>query len=239
MNAIIAAALHHFDQAIVNAAKSLHNRFAAFGDIAKKSYEEETVIVNLLITDLGSDQYIAAVELTGLSPWLEQLQTDEQAFENLLGQRNVESSEKARGPVRKARRDLDILYHRMTDRVDAAATMDTAGAYADFLAQLNSEITYFNNRYHHAPKNIAAGDACVVEPVDTQAFTGKPLTPLPKAWFREAGQMAVELVFARDFFVTYKNNVEAGTATLFIHGKGTYKGRVDVKFNIVRLPEPK
>jgi hypothetical protein len=239
MNAVIAAALHHFDPETVADAKSLRNRFDAFGGIVKKSYEEETVIVNLLIADLMSSEYAMKVNIVGLDPWLAELRANESAFEQLLERRNLETSEKAKGPIKSARQSLDILYHKMTDRVDAAATMSAANTYDGFIAQINAEITYFNNRYHHAPKNIAVGGASLIEPVDTQTFTGLPVTPLPKVWFREDGQKAVELVFAKDFFVTYKNNVEAGTATLVIHGKGGYKGQVSVKFNIVMLSEPK
>lgn len=37
-----------------------------------------------------------------------------------------------------------------------------------------------------------------------------------------------------DFSVTYRNNVNVGTATLILHGKGAYKGQKIVTFNIAR-----
>jgi hypothetical protein len=238
MNEVLASALHHFDVNVVNAAKSLRNRFDDFGNIAKKSYEEETYAVNLLITDLLSADYAAKVNTVGLKPWLTELQAAEAAFELLFGQRNVETFQKPQGTVREVRHDLDVIYRKMADRVNAAATMDSSNSYDAFIGQLNVEIAYFNDHYHHPAKDLSVGGACVIEAIKTQIYSGKPLTPLTKVYFHEEGKPAVELVFARDYFVTYKNNIEVGTATLAIHGKGAYRGQVTVKFNIARVPEP-
>ncbi|MDR1455786.1 MAG: hypothetical protein LBJ01_09055, partial [Tannerella sp.] len=62
--------------------------------------------------------------------------------------------------------------------------------------------------------------------------------PLTKVYFREEGHPTLELVFAKDYYVTYRNNIEVGTATMTIHGKVAYRGQVTVKFNIARQPEP-
>jgi hypothetical protein len=70
--------------------------------------------------------------------------------------------------------------------------------------------------------------------VPEQTYTGKAVTPLPKAYYREEGKPTVELVFARDFSVTYKNNVDIGTADLTLHGKDAYKGQKKTTFNIAR-----
>ncbi|MDR3236031.1 MAG: hypothetical protein LBT48_04805 [Prevotellaceae bacterium] len=55
-----------------------------------------------------------------------------------------------------------------------------------------------------------------------------------EAHYREEGKPTVELVFAKDFDVTYKNNTDVGTADLTIHGKGAYKGQKLTTFNIAR-----
>jgi hypothetical protein len=236
MRGVITAALHHFDPATVEAAQSLYNRFDAFGRIAKKSYEEETLDVNLLIGDLNSIEYAAKVTLLGLQTWLAELQTAETAFEQLLELRNVEYSQKPQDRLKDLRHEIDGDYHGMIDRIAAASTLDSTGIYDEFIAQLNAEITYFNNLAHtHARKDIGAGDACVVEPVAQQAYTGKAVTPVPVAYYRKEGKPTEELVFARDFSVTYKNNVNVGTADLILHGKGKYKGQKKVTFAIARV----
>ncbi|MDR1335977.1 MAG: DUF6261 family protein [Tannerella sp.] len=238
MNQIIVAALHHFNQATLEAAQSLQNRFEAFGKITRKSYEEEILDINLLLTDLSSTQYADKVTLLGLSGWITELNEAKADFEYLFKQRNAEASLKPLGNIKDVRREADTLYHRMIDRIEAAATMDPAMppvTYDAFIAELNTSIAYFNDHSHrHARKDISVSDKCVIEPVDVQLYTGKAITPLPAAHYREEGKPTVELVFARDFFVTYKNNVEVGTADLILHGKNAYKGQKRTTFNISR-----
>jgi hypothetical protein len=235
MHGIISAAAHHFDPAMVAAAQSLHNRFAAFGDIAKKSYEEETAAVNLLIADLNSPEYTSKVALIGMAPWVTELQTAETEFERLLGERNVEIADKPQGQVRGIRHEIDKVYHPMINRIDAADTMDGTGAYIQFILELNAEITYFNeHNHHHARKDISVGDHCVVEEIGVQKYTGKAVTPIPKGFYREDDKPTVELTFAKDFSVTYKDNEKVGTAEVTLHGKGAYKGQKTVTFNIAR-----
>jgi hypothetical protein len=228
------AALHHFDPATVEAAQSLLNRLDAFGNITRKSYEEEVLDVNLLLGDLRSAEYAAKASLVGLNPWIQELQTAENDFEHLLEQRNVETSRKPQGRIKDVRRDLDTVYRRIVDRIDAATTLeDGSTTYDEFIAELNARITYFNHHAHqHARKDLSVGDACVIETLSDQTYTGKAVTPLPHVFSREEGKPTVELVFAKDFFVTYKNNVDVGMADLVIHGKGTYKGQKKITFNI-------
>jgi hypothetical protein len=236
MRGVTFAALHHFDPATVEAAQSLLNRLDAFGRIARKSYEEEILNVNLLISDLQSAEYAAKASLVGLNPWIQELQTAENDFEHLLEQRNVETSRTPQGWIRDVRRDLDTVYRRIVDRIDAAATLeDGSTTYDEFIAELNARITYFNRHAHqHARKDLSVGDACVIETLSDQTYTGKAVTPLPHVFYREEGKPTVELVFAKDFFVTYKNNLDVGMADLVIHGKGTYKGQKKTTFNIFR-----
>jgi hypothetical protein len=236
MRGITVAGLHHFDPVTVEAAQSLLNRLDAFGRIARKSYEEETLDVNLLISDLQSDEYASKAAILGLTPWIQELRTAETAFEQLLEQRNAETARKPQGRIRDVRREADAVYHRIVDRINAAATLeDGAVTYDAFIAELNARITYFNNHAHqHARKNISVGEACVIEPLALQPYTGKAVTPLPTAYYREEGKPTVELVFARDFSVTYKNNVDVGMADLILHGKGAYRGQKKTTFNISR-----
>jgi hypothetical protein len=236
MRGIIVAALHHFDPATVEAARSLLNRLEAFGSITRKAYEEETLDVNLLLGDLQSDEYAPKAAIVGLTPWIQELRTAETAFEQLLELRNTETARKPRGRIIDVRHEADAVYHRIADRIDAAATLaDGSTTYDEFIAELNARITYFNSHAHqHARRDISVGEACVIEPLAVQLYTGRAVTPLPRAYYREEGKPTVELVFANDFTVTYKNNVDVGTADLILHGKGAYKGQKKTTFNISR-----
>jgi hypothetical protein len=231
---IITAATRHFNPPVAEAAKILLNRLQSFGDISKKSYEAETAAVNLLIADLKSGHYEKEVALVGIDQWVLELEAAEKEFEELLAKRNAETAEKPQQRLKDVRREIDGKYDRMNDIIDANAILK-AGVYDHFIARLNAEITYFNDHANrHAKKDLGAGDHTVVEPIPTQTYTGKPLAVIPKVHYREDEKPTVELVFATDFTVTYKNNTEVGTANLVIHGKGKYRGQKTVTFNIAR-----
>ncbi|MDR1225018.1 MAG: DUF6261 family protein [Tannerella sp.] len=242
MREAITVAQHHFDPATAEAARSLRNRFKAFGNIVRKAYEEKIPDVNLLIGDFRSDEYAAKVALAGLSPWIDELQAAETSFEELIALRNAETSKKPQGRLKEIRRKTDALYRRITVHISAAATLEDAAAtpearasdtYGKFIAELNVRIAYFNNHARrHARKDIGIAGHCAVEPIPAQAYTGKAVTPLPAACYLEEGKPAAELVFSRDFTVTYRNNINPGTADLILHGKGACKGHKKITFTI-------
>ena len=77
---------------------------------------------------------------------------------------------------------------------------------------------------------IAAADVAraTVAAIPDQAYTGASLTPQPVVTM--GGRT---LVAGTDYTVSYEGNVEAGTATVMIAGKGSYVGTTTVRFRIV------
>jgi hypothetical protein len=233
MRAMIIALLHHFDLDTANAAQSLLNRFDAFGYIIRKSYEEEIADVNILVEDLKSDEYAGKVSTVGLTQWVAELNAAVSDFEQLLTLRNTEYAQKPQGRLKNLRRETDVVYHRIVERISAAVIMENTPAYDNFIAEVNARITYFNRHSHyHARKDIGVAGRCIIESIATQPYTGKAVTPLPVVCYRTEGKPDTVLVFARDFTVTYRNNVHAGTAQLILHGKGAYRGSKMTTFNI-------
>jgi hypothetical protein len=219
------AALHHFDPAVVAAAQSLSLRFKAFGQFQAKSYEEEAAAIDILTGDLRLAEYAPKVTLLGLDPWVNELVEAVADFEELLKKRNIEQSGKPKQRLRTIRNQIDPLYRDMVDQINSAARLDTANTYTVFIDRLNTQITYFNDHNHHpAPKNIRTA---IVDVIPVQEFTGKAVTPIPVVHLGDK-----ELAFARDFTLTYKNNVEKGVAEVSIVGKGNYTGKKTVTFNI-------
>ena len=62
------------------------------------------------------------------------------------------------------------------------------------------------------------------------AYTGSPIEPTMTVKAKVDGK-AVKLT-KDDYTVTYKNNVEIGTATLIVEGQGNYQGRITKTFTI-------
>jgi hypothetical protein len=219
------AALHHFDTSIVAAAQSLWLRLKAFGEIQSKSYEEEAAAINILIEDLQSAEYASKVGLLGLTPWVNELAEAVSDFEELLKRRNIEQSAKPKQRLREIRNQIEPLYRNMVTHINSAATIDTTDTYTVFIDRLNTQITYFNDHNRHpAPKSIKTAN---VDAIPVQQFTGKAITPVPAVHLE-----GVELFFAKDFTLNYKNNVQRGVAEMSIVGKGSYAGKKNVTFNI-------
>ena len=74
-----------------------------------------------------------------------------------------------------------------------------------------------------APVNISE---CTIN-VPSMLYTGKALKPTPR--IKYSGK---NLVKDRDFTVSYKKNINTGTGTAIITGKGSYSGSKTVKFKI-------
>jgi hypothetical protein len=221
----VSAALHHFNEMVVEAAESIFGLLKAFGDIAGKSYEEEAAAIKILIDDLLSEKYSAKTTLLGLDPWVVELSTSLETFESLIKKRNIEQSEKPQQKLLSIRRKLDIIYKNMTDMIASADMLDTADTYTEFIKRLNVQIVYFNEHNHRpARKNIKNAN---IDVIPVQMYTGKAITPIPVVHLDDK-----ELTFAKDFTLTYKNNVNPGVATVGLLGKGIYTGKKSVTFNI-------
>ena len=93
------------------------------------------------------------------------------------------------------------------------------------------------NFYSSADLSISASKYAVQAPVDisgavvgslsAKTYTGKAIKPVPKVTLAGCA-----LVNNTDFTLSYKNNVNVGTATIRITGKGRYTGSISKTFRI-------
>jgi hypothetical protein len=229
IKAAILSALHHFDPRVVDAARTLNDRVKDFGKIRSKAYEEESAAVQLLIGDLRG-KYATQVTTVGLDVWVSELVTAEAEFSHLFELRNTERSLLPQERTKDVLHEIEQIYRKMVALIETNLVVNGASICGEFVKQLNTEITYFNEHTHrHAPKDIAG---TTVEPIGTQPFSGEPVLVIPVVWYAEEGKPARKLVFSVDFTLTYRNNVKVGNAELIIHGKGAFKGTKTVTFNI-------
>ena len=75
--------------------------------------------------------------------------------------------------------------------------------------------------------NVADKDAVTIQPIPDQKYTGSPITP--KLTITSG---SYELGESMDYDVTFKDNVNAGTATVTVTGKYLYTGVTEVTFKI-------
>ena len=72
-------------------------------------------------------------------------------------------------------------------------------------------------------------DNFTVNGVTQQTYTGKEIL-VPFTITDESGN---QLVYKQDYDFVYSDNIEVGTATIMIQGKGSYTGSIEVEFEIV------
>jgi hypothetical protein len=221
---ILVASIHHFDSNIAEAAVSLLDRLKPFGEIIKKSYNEEAAAIRILLADFQGE-YAEKVELVGLTSWVKELEIAVTEFERLLQLRNAEKAAKPLERLREIRAEIEAVYRKMIDRINAFSTVEEKEAYIEFINELNAQIDYFNEHNHR--QSLKDIKLAVVKSIPEQKYTGEPITPIPEVSFE-----GTKLAFAKDFTLTYKNNESAGNAKVSIRGKGAYKGSKTITFFI-------
>ncbi|MDR1895997.1 MAG: DUF6261 family protein [Prevotellaceae bacterium] len=223
---IVSGSIKHYNPEISHAAQHISDRLKTFKKIEAKAYEEEAAAIRILITDMQGT-FAADAATVGITGWIEELAVALANFERLLKLRNDETASKQpHETAAEIRHKVDKVYQLMITRINAAAILDETDTFTVFINQLNAEINYFNTHTHvAAKKDIKTAN---IDPIPVQQATGKEVMPIPTAYYEDT-----ELVFSKDYTVTYRNNINPGTATVILHGKGKYRGQRIATFNII------
>jgi hypothetical protein len=224
----IDAALRHPDPDIVKAAERLRIRMKAFrGEIERKAYEEESGAVKILVADLQG-AYAPQVSKIGVGAYVIEISAAQNAFEQIFLLRSAERVERPQENLKDVRKEIDAVYRQIIERIDAYTVLNGTSVTGGFVKKLNNEIAYFNEHNYHrrTPKNISLA---TVASIPDYLWDGHPVTPLPIV----TDEKGNELVFARDYDLTYHNNDCPGNAFVTLLGKGAWKGKKTVSFNII------
>jgi hypothetical protein len=226
---------------ISTAAKRIYTMLMDYGSVTRKPYEEQSGDVKTIIAQISEggryydDISVLKEAASVVGGMIVDLQNAFGNFTSLLAQRDAQSLEKPKRPFPDVRRDIEAVYRKMVNIIDAHAAVGTSLAFDDFIKSLNPEIERLNAEFHRARKDLGVGDHTVIEPLETQSYVENlPATPVPVVHYREGDKPTVRLSLGRDFSVTYRNNDNVGMANLTIHGQGKYKGAKTTTFMIAR-----
>jgi hypothetical protein len=231
---------NHFDPGKRQAAAKLEIILDHYGNIARKSIYDETAAIEDLHTELLKQENFLHIATLGLGEWLGQLTQVNRNLQGLLMNRVDDVAKRPGINMRDIRREVDKAFRLILDLLEVQVRTGSADVNQAFIDELNVWMTTYKDilaqeaGHRHPIRDLGAGDHCVIEPVDTQAYTERAVTPIPKVHYRKEGQPTLHLAFAKDFTVTYKNNVNVGMADLIVHGKGEYKGKKSTTFMIAR-----
>jgi hypothetical protein len=232
IHGVVDVNLRHFDPLKVAAAKLILDRLRSFGKIGDKPYKEELMAVQILVADLYV-KYKNEIDLLALTPWVNELEAAEKLMTQLMDERFAEWAARSKENIIDVHRDTESDYRKMIPIFEADVNNNGDAKCGPFIAKLNEKIKYYNEHAHHpaAKKDVKHAD---VAPVAVQDYTGVEVTPLPEVFFVEEGQPTKKLRFTVDYYLTYSDNINVGDAEIIIHGKGGYKGKKTITFNIAR-----
>ncbi|MDR0667552.1 MAG: DUF6261 family protein [Prevotellaceae bacterium] len=232
----------HFDPSKRDAAVRLYMLFAHYGDLAHADYDAETVKIEGFVVLARSSDYAPAVAALALGEWIEELGRLNDAFKGVADAVLQEQSDKPATSLAEARRTADLALRTITVRIGSLITLNGPEGWSGFVDEFNALVVHFNVLLHehygrlHARIDIAGAHVATIEP---QTFTGQPVYVIPDVAVvvvQNHVEQIEPLTFTKDFTVTYKDNVDPGTATIFIKGVGRYVGQLIVTFNIVARP---
>jgi hypothetical protein len=211
-------------------AKRLHQAMDKYWNVTRKSMI--TQIADMLeIIDRIDTSTVLTGDLTVLvltATWA-MLKSEVDAFHIIYQQRLVEDSKPGIASASSIREIVIKCYERYCDMLMQIIELDPV----EDLELLLNEINILRTKY--APKHPTALDPTrtSVEPLPIQIYDERPSTPIPRVFFQTPKE-TIELVFTKDFFVSYRNNEIVGEAILIIHGKGGYNGQYITTFHIAQ-----
>jgi hypothetical protein len=122
----VKSARNHFDPAKRDAADKLTVIFDHFGNLARKSLNEETAGIYNLLQELdnGTPGIAFPVDILGLRDWAVKLEADNAAYEAIVKDRNTEVASRSKLRVKEVRHETQEVYYKMAARIEATMTLN-------------------------------------------------------------------------------------------------------------------
>ena len=200
-----------------------------FREICKEPMMSQTAQVKLIAARYGADPTLAqAASTLNLGSRIQAFFNADSALQTLYEARLKESGTLKAPPATGAKAELVAAYNDFCAAVGITLSVTPSAN----LQLLFNEMNEIRRKYiSRLPVPLDEAHTSVA-PIPEQKANGRHLTPLPRVFYNSGTDLR-ELVFAQDFTVTYRNNINVGEARLFIHGKGKYTGRYETTFHII------
>ncbi len=140
----VKGALNHFDLNKREAASRLLIVLENYGNIRRKSYDQETAAINSLLADLRGN-YAVDVMVLMMEEWVNALEMANGEFVSLMQQRYSDEAGKPQYNMKTARTETDAAYRAITERINALTIVNGPDSYENFIIALNERIERYNN----------------------------------------------------------------------------------------------
>ena len=210
------------------AGKMLMEILHPFWNISAEPFASQTAQIDLFLSRNTSAEAIAAINTLNLASVFSTLGTTNNTLKNAYNERFDEMSALEGPSASDVSKEVVAAYDDFCTSVE----ITLSALPSDVLQLVFNDMNELRRKYISKVPTPLTGALTSVAPIPAQVYTGRHLTPLPRVFYK-AGAELRELVFAQDFTVSYRNNVEVGEAKLFVHGKGQYTGTYATTFHMV------
>ncbi|MDR1747318.1 MAG: DUF6261 family protein [Tannerella sp.] len=142
------ACLTHFNAEKREAAERLAILFDTYGNLARKSSNEESAAIHNLLQEL-SGAYSTQVALLNIFDWTEQLAADNTAYETLYRERSAEIAGRPQSRMKEVRPKIQDVYARIVERIEALSLINGDSPYAPFVNEWNATVSSYKNALAH------------------------------------------------------------------------------------------
>lgn len=148
---------YHYDTTQQDHAKNILLSIDIYGkDITRKSYQEETAIINSLINDLETQpELIAAINAINISDWVNELKTSNQAFGSKYIERVGETAANPITNITELRATTSTAYRTLISHIQAHDVLGNNPSYATLLEEIDVLTKQYNlvldNRSNSSP----------------------------------------------------------------------------------------
>lgn len=123
------------------AAKKVLLVINTYGNFVQHNYQKETTEIQNFVADLKSAEYLPSVKKIGLEEWVNWLEDANTAFSNRYTERRDEYAAQPVYDLKNIRKDLDILFKKIQETVEALEILQPSEEVATLTAKANASIT--------------------------------------------------------------------------------------------------
>jgi hypothetical protein len=139
----VKSALNNSDPEVKDSAYRLDILLKSYGNLARKPYQEETAGIYNLLGDL-KEKYAKDVKILNLDKWVNELESNNIAFENLVKARFSELEQVTDLKAKDVRKNIDKVYLDIVEKIKAVILLENDPVYEAFARKLNTIISIYN-----------------------------------------------------------------------------------------------
>lgn len=143
---LVSAYANHFNEATISAANALLATINTYGtDIARKSYQEQTAILDSISKDFETEpELIQAISLLDIATWVAELKNANTEFSAKYIERVGETAASPENNVEELRVEATLAYRKLVLHIEAHATLSENEAYSTLLNEINVLAKQYN-----------------------------------------------------------------------------------------------